>query len=209
MNVKLMVVGSCLFLGACAIGNKHEYSGISPDVSMPSTRSVALGVLDQRDYVVNGSKRESFVGISRGGFGNPFDITTASDKALADDFRATIVEVLKRNGVNVREISLRPSREEGTGRELLIKLGQERAVLLAVREWKSDTYTSTGLQYNVEMTVYDLSGKLLGDKRLQGNDNLGGDLINPPGHAREAVPIAYRKKIEELLNAPEIRRALQ
>jgi hypothetical protein len=209
MKTKLILLGGCLFLGACAIGNKHQYSGVPPEVSIGSKRPVAVGVLDQRDYVLDGSKTPAFVGISRGGFGNPFDVTTASERPLAEDFRDTIVEVFKRNGINVREVALAPSRDERTAREALRKVGQERSLLVALREWKSDTFTNTALQYNVEISVYDLAGKVLASKRIQGNDNLGGDALNPPRHAREAVPVAYRKKIDELLNSADIRSALQ
>jgi hypothetical protein len=209
MKIKFMLLGGCLFLGACAIGNKHQYSGVPPEAAIASKRSVAVGVLDQRDYVVDASKTPAFVGLSRGGFGNPFEVTTASDRPLAEDFRDTIVEVFKRNGIVVSGVALAPSRDNATAREALLKIGQERALLVALREWKSDTFTNTALQYNVEMTVYDVAGKVLASKRIQGNDNLGGDALNPPGHARQAVPIAYRKKIDELLNSADIRSALQ
>jgi hypothetical protein len=209
MNTQFIVLGGCLFLGACAIGNKHQYSGVPPEATLASKRSVAVGVLDQRDYVLDGSKTPAFVGLSRGGFGNPFDVTTASDKPLAEDFRDTIVDVFRRNGIVVRELALAASRDEATARTALLKIGQERVLLVALREWKSDTYTNTTLQYNVEMTVYDVGGKMLASKRIQGNDNLGGDALNPPGHARQAVPVAYRKKIDELLNSADIRSALQ
>src|SRR3989442_1150138 len=106
-SISLAVI--CLFLGACAVGNKHEYSGSAPDVIVQSNNSVAVGVHDQRPYVVSGNKTGMFVGLSRGGFGNTFDITTASGKPLADDFRTTIAQVFKRNGVSVKEIAIKPT----------------------------------------------------------------------------------------------------
>jgi hypothetical protein len=208
-HTRLAIVASCLFLGACAVGNKHEYGSISPDFALQTKRSVAVGVVDQRSYVLDRSKSDSFVGLSRGGFGNPFDVTTASDRPLADDFRSTLVGVFARNGMEVKEVALAPSRDEGAARQALLKLGQGRAVLVALREWKSDTYTNTALHYDVEMSVYDASGRRLASRRLEGNDDLGGDLMNPPGHAKRVVPMAYRRKLEELLATPEIRRALQ
>jgi hypothetical protein len=206
-NISIAV--SCLLLGACAVGNKHEYSGPAPDVTIPSSNSVAVGVHDQRSYVVSGNKTGSFVGLSRGGFGNTFDVTTASGKPLADDFRATIAQVFKRNGASVKEIEIKPTESGSEARQALVKLGQARSLLLTLTEWKSDTYMVTLLHYDIRLAVFDSAGKPLGEQALQGTDSLGSSAINPPGHARAAIPPAYKKKLEELLTSAEIQQALR
>jgi hypothetical protein len=33
--------------------------------------------------------------------------------------------------------------------------------------------------------------------------------MNPPQHAKEAVPVAFKAKIEKILNSPEIESALR
>lgn len=209
MTRSTSLVAVCLFLGACAIGNKHEYSGQAPEVSVPSKNSVAIGVRDQRPYVVSGNKPGTFVGISRGGFGNTFDITTASGKPLAEDFRATIAQVFKRSGVSVKETAISPSEGDSGARQALITLGQVRSLLLTLTEWKSDTYMGTSLEYDIRLVVFDSAGKALAEKTLKGSDNLGSSLMNPPGHAKDVIPPAYRKKLEELLTSVEIRQALR
>jgi hypothetical protein len=205
----ISIAMSCLFLGACAVGNKHEYSGPAPDVTVPSGNSIAVGVQDQRSYVTGGNKTETFVGLSRGGFGNTFDVTTASGKPLADDFRTTIAQVFKRNGVSVKEIAIRPTESGSEARQALVKLGQARSLLLTLTEWKSDTYMVTLLHYDIRLAVFDSAGKVLGEQSLQGTDSLGSSAINPPGHAREAIPPAYKKKLEQLLTSAEIQQALR
>jgi hypothetical protein len=206
---RFVLVLCCVFVGGCAVGNQHQYSGIAPEVSVPSGNSIAVGVHDQRPYVVAGGKSEMFVGLSRGGFGNPFDVTTASGKPLADDFRATIADIFRRNGVNVKEITIRPASTGVQARDAVISAGQGRSLLLSLAEWKSDTYMNTALIYDVRLVVLDSAGKVLGDEALRGRDNLGGSAINPPAHAIEVVPGAYRRKLEELLNNPAIKKALQ
>lgn len=204
----LLVLVVALSAGGCAFGVKHDYSA-SPDVSISSKNSVAVGVHDQRPYVVSANKTETFVGLSRGGYGNTFDVNTASDKPLADDFRATVVEAFKRSGVSVKDVSLKPGQKPSDALQALITVGQQRSLLLTLREWKSDTYMNTSLIYNVHLAVLDASGKAIAEKTLQGTDDLGGNAFNPPGHAKAAVPPAYKKKIEELLSSPEIKRGLQ
>ena len=206
-NVSIVLI--CLFLGACAVGNKHDYSGTAPEVMVRSGNSVAVGVHDQRPYVVSGNKTEMFVGLSRGGFGNPFDVTTASGNPLADDIRATIAQILKRNGIAVKEIAIRPTQSGVAARQVLATTGQARSLLLTLVEWKSDTYMNTALIYDVRLVVFDATGKVLADEVLRGRDNLGGSGVNPPGHANDAVPAAYRKKLEELLTNPAVRKGLE
>jgi len=46
-------------------------------------------------------------------------------------------------------------------------------------------------------------------KRLAGNEQIGGSLVNPVGAGREAAPVAYKKKLEEILSDPAIAGALQ
>jgi hypothetical protein len=219
-NTSLAVI--CLFLGACAVGNKHEYSGPGPEMIVPSSNSVAVGVHDQRPYVVSGDKTGTFVGLTRGGFGNPFDVTTASGNPLADDFRATIAQVFKRNGVSVKEIAIQPTESASDARQALITLGQARSLLLTLTEWKSGTsMRGTFLTYDVHLVVLDSGGKALADKTLRGSDDLGrprkmeereaGDssATTLVGHAKEVIPRAYKKKLEELLTSTEIKQALQ
>jgi hypothetical protein len=82
---KLWMLFVLLGLSGCAVGNQHQYAGVAPDLTLKATHSVAVVVVDRRPYVVSGDKDPDFVGLQRGGFGNPFDVTTASGKALASD----------------------------------------------------------------------------------------------------------------------------
>ena len=76
-------------------------------------------------------------------------------------------------------------------------------------EWKSDTYMTTTLYYDVNMQMRDQDGRIVAEQKLEGSDNLGGDAWNPPSHARQAVPQAFKGKVEELLNNAEVAAALQ
>lgn len=84
----------------------------------------------------------------------------------------------------------------------------ERLLLLTLNEWYSDTYTNTGLSYDVKIEVFDTNGNRLAEKRTKGDDNLGGDFWNPPAHAKEAIPKAFKEKLEALLNNEEILKTL-
>jgi hypothetical protein len=79
---------------------------------------------------------------------------------------------------------------------------------VVLNEWKSDTYMGTKLLYDVTVKVFDGSGWMLGENRINGSEDLGSSAWNPPAHARDAVPQAFQRKIEQLFSAPAIAKNL-
>jgi hypothetical protein len=193
----------------CAVGNKHGYIAARPELAVQGTRSVAVAAQDARPYVVSGNKTPDFVGLQRGGFGNPFDVTTESEKPLADDFAATIAQSLERKGFKSTTVKVAPAEARADPRALVANAKTERLALVFIREWKSDTYTNTALLYDVTLYIYDGAGAELAANRITGRDNLGGNALNPPGHAKEAVPAAYSKKLEELFASDAVVKSLR
>lgn len=190
-------------LSGCAVGVTHQYDNAKPEIKASAGTKLGVGVQDRRMYVLSKQKPETFAGLSRGGFGNPFDVNTASGKPLADDFSKTIQRALSAKGVHASAVSLPPGVDETEAIKRLSVAG-DKAVLIVLNEWKADTYSSTTLAYDVQAMIVDASGKVLASKKISGSDNLGGSAFNPPEHSRNVVPVAYRKKLEELFAAPEI-----
>jgi hypothetical protein len=198
-----------LLVSACAIGNQHQYSGMAPNVAAQTNMSLAIGVQDRRPYILDGSKTADFVGVQRGGFGNPFDVTTSTDGPLAIDIRDSIAASFKNKGVQVTTVELKPALSMTAANEALVQAGKDRALLITLSEWKSDTFMNTALIYDVTVRILDRSGRVLADNKISGRDDLSGSGINPPAHAKSAVPVAFRAKFEQLLNAPQIAGALR
>ena len=196
-------------LGGCAVGNHQQYAGVVPDLKVTSQRSVAVAVVDNRPYVVVGDKTPDFVGLQRGGFGNPFDVSTDSGKPLATDLSDNIVAALRQRGLAAEAVAVKPGASSDAALQAASAAGKDRALILDIREWKSDTYTNTALLYYVEARVCDATGRSLASVSKNGDDDLGGDFIDPPGHAKDTVPPAAKAILESLLNAPAIVAALQ
>jgi hypothetical protein len=193
----------------CAIGNQHAYHTITPQVQQPGAGWVAIAVDDRREAIVRGDKTPDFVGLSRGGYGNTFDVTTASEQALAVDFAETVARGLQQAGYRV---SVVPSQRGQTPAKVMAQLarsGAGRFLLLRLNQWRSDTYQNTALDYDVVAMAFDGRGGVLAEKQLKGRDNLGGSFWNPPAHAKSAVPQAFQQKLEMLLNDPSITNALR
>lgn len=203
----LIVIGT--MISGCAVGNKHRYHDTIARLDASAALVIAVGTHDTRPYIVSGDKKSDFVGLSRGGYGNTFDVTTVSGEALATDMSLTIKNSFLKKGYRAQIIELNPQdNQDEAVRKLGIK-GVTRIVYLKLNNWKSDTYTNTALIYDVELSVFDGSGKLLARKVIEGRDNLKGSFMNPPAYAKKVVPITFRQKLEILLNSEDIVNALR
>lgn len=191
------------FLTGCAMGQKHAYVNTDVEIPVKSSVELAVAVNDRRSYVVSGDKSPSFVGLQRGGFGNPFDINTESGEPLADDIRRTIVGALEREGNKVVAVPLSPATTPEVAKATLLQAEAKKFVLLTLYEWKSDQYANTLFHFNVSLDIFDPSGDAIETKRLSGKDNLGG------GMSKSKMPAAFRQKLEDLFWSEEIRKAMR
>ncbi len=106
-----------LVLAGCAIGNKYDYGAAIATIYAETDKSVSATVIDQRPYVLSGSKSPSFVGLQRGGFGNPFDVKTKSGRGLAEDLTDVLVRALDAQGI-AKEVLL--AQQEAFGKRTFI-----------------------------------------------------------------------------------------
>lgn len=197
-----------LVVSACAVGNEHSYHDAAIQLAISGGGKVAVATHDQRPAIVSGTKNQTFSGLQRGGYGNPFSVTTASGQPLAADMSRSIAAALQSKGFEAEVVDTSPVDSKAEVIENLRQGGAQRLVLLTLREWKSDTYKGTALIYDVVLEVMDPS-RPLGQTQARGEDDLGGSWWNPPGHARSAVPKAFTSRLNALFASPDIERALQ
>lgn len=212
MNRFLSLLFLCtvtLYVSGCAIGNKHNYHEIIAQMDTANTFIVAIGTHDTRPYILDGDKEPNFVGLSRGGYGNPFDVTTLTGNSLAQDMSAAIKNSFLKKGYDARIVHLAPHDDFNRAMGKLKESNASRLLYFKLTDWKSDTYTNTALIYDVSLIVLNKNGQILARKTIQGRDNLKGSVMNPPAYAKKAVPAAFSQKLEELLNDPEVRKALE
>ncbi len=68
-----------------------------------------------------------------------------------------------------------------------------RTVVLTLQEWKTDTSVSTALYYDISIQVWSPDGERVAEQVFRGKDDLGGNFLDPVGHARTAVPGERRR----------------
>jgi hypothetical protein len=208
----LALVVSSLLVSGC--GDRYAYSTIVLEPKLAGSGRVSVATQDRREYVLSGDKDPQFVGVQRGGtagglWGVPFDVRTNDDRPLADDMTTAIVAAMAQRGFQPVPVFVAPSADAAQVRQALFKDGGERALLLTLREWKSDTFMNVGLLYDVTLVVMDKAAAVLAEKRLQGSDNLGGSVTETRAHARKSVTLAFKAKLEELLSDLAIAGALR
>jgi hypothetical protein len=188
----------------CAFGIKYDFAHVSADISASGRSAIAVATSDRRDYVVSGKKRPNFVGLQRGGYGNPFNVTTKSNSPLADEVTTALVASLSKRGFKAMPISVSAGDDRKAVMEKAAAAKADRILITTLNDWKSDVSWNVALEYDVTVTVYDGSGWKFGEKNIQGRENLSGGARQPVRYARTAVPAAFKEKLEELLNSTEI-----
>ena len=196
-------------ISACAFGNRHTYHDTVAELDATGTIAIAVTSHDQRDYVISGNKNPIFVGLQRGGYGNPFDVLTESGDPLAQDMTISVVMSLSKKGFQAIPVASSHLEDQ---QSLISRMKGTKAVrflIFTIHEWKSDTYQNTALIYDVDATIMNENEVILGQSKIKGRDNLGGSFMNPPAYAKKAIPNVFREKIEMLLNNEKILNALQ
>lgn len=100
---------SILFLAGCGVGQKIQYHDTELELKASGNTMVAVAALDGRPYIKDGEKDKTYVGNLRGGFENPFNLSTVSGKPLADDMTSVICASLKKKGFGCTPVSVEPN----------------------------------------------------------------------------------------------------
>lgn len=205
----LKIIGlSLLILAAagCAVGNQYDYRNI--DISLPLAGDGALGVavVENRDYVLSGDKKPNFVGSQRGGFGNPFDVTTASGQALAEAMSDALENGLRKSGYEVSKLHV-SSADSSAVISAIAENGMAKNVVLTVTEWKTDIYMNMNLHFELVLQIITKDGTTIASNKAQGEETLSGAGFESQ-NSRLAAD-AFEIKIGRLFNSPEIIAALK
>lgn len=194
-------------LGACAFGNTVDYTARPPALDIQSVDAVTVGVHDQRSYVLSGDKTPQFVGLQRGGYGNPFGVHTTSGKPFADEMASAVVRALTAKGATATPVALSSSMKRADALQALAAPGNAKRLLITMIEWKSDIYANLAVDFNLRAEVFDAAGNPLGQNAISGKETLG-MFLNIYEVYNEVLPAFQKRKLEELLNQPAIVQAL-
>lgn len=197
-----------LVFGGCAIGNQYQYK--AEDVGLPiSNRGepilLGVGAEDKRPYVVSGDKPDTFVGLQRGGFGNPFNVTNASGQPFAVDAAKVLSGLLQRSGYVAEVSGAYASLESFTA--AMRAQGLDRGVYLDIREWKTDVMMKVTLHYDLLLKVVDSDGQVIAESNQSGTEVSSGAGFEKANS--ESASLSLSTKLSYLFLEPAVQEALK
>jgi len=177
------------FLGGCAVGNTYDFQSTAMQLPVKGAgQELNVKVIDNRPYVLNGKKAPSFIGLQRGGYGNPFDVNTSSGRPLSEEFRVAISRALENSSYNVNDSA-------------------DKTVELTVREWKTDAMMKLRLIYDLTLSILTSDDELVASVTDAGDEVLGGASFESANS--QSASSGFNRKISRLFNREEIRDALE
>jgi hypothetical protein len=132
-----------------------------------------MAILDARPDILNGERKETFVGFTRSLYGIPYPGHTQSKKPFAQDLANLVTRALKLGGTPVQSIIASPFQGREGAVKALQASGADRLILIEIRDWWSDTLVRTDLHYDLALTVLNQQGQELGLSSVVGHDELG------------------------------------
>ncbi|MBR9971392.1 hypothetical protein [Magnetospirillum sulfuroxidans] len=196
MSVKILcaAMGLCLSLAACAVGNTTDYRDVVPPLGVATQKTVAVETIDMRPYVLADDNTPQWVGMVRGGFGNPFGVHTQSGAPLATDLTQATISSLKASGVKAAPATARTA--------------SDRNLRITVRDWKTDSMFTTSVYFNAEAEVRDQAGTVLARNAVNDKVVHDNESMNLPSTKLERAKAAFKTFMDRLLDGG-IRQALR
>ncbi|MDC0361739.1 hypothetical protein OAN12_01680 [Halioglobus sp.] len=196
-----------VLMSGCAIGQVYDYDGAAVELPVMGSGTLGLGVVDRRPYIIDGDKNPDFVGLQRGGYGNPFDVTTDSGNSLASDMETALANELSANGFEIVELHF-SSPDAAIIASAIKSSVAGRNVVLTVREWKTDAMYNFGLSYDISLEVFDNTATLLASAETSANkEKLGGSGMQEANSV--AAVHAFSRVAGRLFNNAAIKGALE
>lgn len=205
--VLLLFLGS--LLGGCAMGNKYKIADVEAKINATGNGSVAVASIDKRKFVVDKTSPETYVGMVRGGYGNPFDATTESNLPFAVAVTRAICKSLDARGFHSMPVTVKVGTTEQEAQNLLLKNNLDKNILVVISEWESDSFYNLNIGYDFLLTVLDKDGTPLATSAAKDKVAVSGSVMTGSlSLSKTKVPATFQKAIETLLNDPNVVQAL-
>ena len=196
------------FLG-CAFGKKIPYEKMKVNLTYSGSKSISLSVLDQREMVIDHSRKPDFVGYTRSGAGIAFPMGTESGKSLAELLQEVISVSFTNKGYTVITVSASYNNSFDEIKNKLLATSSERHILFKLNKMHSDYYFATGFCYDVDLNIYDNKGNILISKNFKKDQTINGGTFMGTGNDKEYFPAYLENEIQSWLNDQQISEKLR
>ncbi|MEA2107594.1 MAG: hypothetical protein U9P82_12905 [Bacteroidota bacterium] len=199
---------SLVILTSCAGGRKVAYNNVEADLQYQGNEALGIAVYDQREMVLDGSRKPDFVGYTRSGAGIAYPMGTKSGENLSDAMSNSIAKSFEKKGYQTKIVKTLPVDEKTEIKTKLQATDADKIIFLTLDKYHTDCYGVTRLMYNVQAEVMDENGDVLVDKNFTDEYDVGGNVFWGPGDFKTYIPEHFKQVMETILNDEEIASAL-
>ena len=192
--VAVAALSTCaVLLGGCVVGQSVSPTyDVGPGATATGT-PVALNVRDERPYVKSGEKPPFFIGQYRGGFGNPWNVSTEGDQPIASLLQRDLGKEL-----------------QALGHPVVAQSAGVRVLDVAIDEYQFDGYQNAKFWYLFNVRVIGPDGKVMAQSAVQDKQVIQGTFWEgAKGGVEKKLPELYAGAIRKLVrDNPTISAAL-
>ncbi len=205
--VFIVLIGS--LISGCVIGNKYKIADVHAKFHANGKYSVVIASLDKRPFIIDKTSPDTYVGMVRGRYGNPFNATTYSGLPFSDDVSQSICNTLNRKGFKATFVTVKFDLAENEVIDRLLTKNEDRALLVIIQEWESDSFYNLNVGYNFILKVIAKDGTILATVEAKDALSIEGSIWRGSlKMSKKEVPNILRTAIESLLNNPDVVRVL-
>jgi len=194
-------------IGPLDPGSEYDIAAVPLSIVAESPLKVAVAVLEQRPYVLDGDESPKFLGTERGAWSQTVTIKTRSGRGLSEDLADLIAGALRRAGVDATPLALDAKANEADAEAAFQASGADRLLEVRLMDWSSDSYTRVVLKLRLEAAVQDRGGAVLGRSSVSGNAPVGNTTASENGERITQREMA--RHLRNLLGDPGITRGLR
>src|SRR6056297_437957 len=191
---------SLVILTSCAGGRKVAYNDVAADLKYEGNETLGIAVYDQREMVLDGSRKPDFVGYMRSTAGIAYPMGTKSGENLTDDMSMSIAKSFKNKGYNTEVIETLPVDEKGALKTKLQDTGADKLLMLTLKKYHTDCYGVTRLMYDVKAEIMNSKGDIVTEKNFSDEYNVGGNAFWGPGDFKTYIPEHFKQFLDTMLN---------
>ena len=208
MKILFVALATAFLFTGCVTKLTVENSAVR--VPVQGTATYAVGVIENRPYVLSGKKNDGYEGIFRALYGIPSSMENIEKKKFSDYIGDRIAQGFQNAGYKVTKLTIPKGTIESDTVSRIKSSAADYAFTLRMNDWRFDwggfIPLSWQFWYDVDVSVYSGNGELLATHSFVGKDIppvAGNDSIfnNSVKH--------YQTKFDEFLSDPEIRNALK
>ncbi|HEX20540.1 MAG TPA: hypothetical protein ENG78_06960 [Acidiferrobacteraceae bacterium] len=198
-----------MIMSGCAIGNKYKIADVEPQITSAGNASVAVASLDKRSFILDHTSPITYVGMVRGGYGNPFNATTLSNLPFADAVSKAICQALNRKGFQAIPVTVQFEMAKEQATKVLLDKNMDKSILVVIKAWESDSFYNLNIGYDFVLKVLDRNGTILATSEAKDKVEIFGNIMTGSlALSKKEVPAIFQKAIATLLNDPAVASAL-